>query len=123
MKNIKKYNDFINESSEELSYEDKMEKEQKNDYAMLNRLQSDCEYFLNWGNGSESVLYYKNVEDHISEMKKLWNELVKKPKWLTYEEIEQYEKNMQKLKSGEIKKPEWMSFEDAVKEKEQEQNL
>lgn len=110
MKNIKKYINFVNEAKEE-SYEDKIEKEQADDYAILNRLQSDCEYFLNWGNGSERNLYYHNIEDHILEMKKLWDKLIKKPEWLSYEQIEEYEKNMQKLKSGEIKKPEWMPFE------------
>jgi hypothetical protein len=64
------------------------------EYMMLNRLQSDCEYFLNYGCGSERVLPSKDVEEHISRMKELWNKLPVKPEWLTYEQIEQYEKDM-----------------------------
>lgn len=64
------------------------------DYRMLSRLQSDCEYFLNWGKGGVRNLYYNSVEEHIDEMKKLWNKLPIKPEWLSYEDIEDYEKRM-----------------------------
>ena len=63
-------------------------------YRMLSRLQSDCEYFLNYGKGSVKSLYYDSIEEHISKMKEIWNILPEKPEWLSYEEIENYEKEM-----------------------------
>ncbi|MGF7010664.1 hypothetical protein M2146_001188 [Lachnospiraceae bacterium PF1-22] len=65
-------------------------------YQMLSRLQSDCEYFLGYGNYSEKRLWASNVKNQIKEMKKLWNGFEKheKPEWLTMEQINQYEKDM-----------------------------
>lgn len=34
-------------------------------YQLLGRLQSDCEYFLNWGDGSIGRLWTGSVEFHI----------------------------------------------------------
>lgn len=67
---------------------------QKFQYMMLGRLQTDCDYFL--GNGQRSVnnLWADTVEEHIAEMKKIWNELEVKPEWLTMEDIEEYERQM-----------------------------
>jgi hypothetical protein len=67
---------------------------QKFQYMMLGRLQTDCDYFL--GNGQRSVnnLWGETVEEHIAEMKKIWNELEVKPEWLTMEQIEDYERQM-----------------------------
>lgn len=85
---IKKFKDFnrINENGSDNPHQHK--------YMMLNRLQSDCDYFLGNGKGSEKVLYYDSVEEHISEMKKLWNELDIKPEWLSLEDIDDYEEKM-----------------------------
>lgn len=65
-------------------------------YMMLSRLQMDCDYYLGYGNRSEKVLWAGNVDDHIAEMKKLWNSLPKneKPEWLTMNDILDYEKKM-----------------------------
>jgi len=65
-------------------------------YMMLGRLQSDCEYYLKFGNHSQKHLYYKNEWEHINKMKELYNtfEDDKKPEWLTYKEILLYEKLM-----------------------------
>lgn len=70
------------------------ENPQKHLYMMLGRLQTDCDYFLGNGNGSVKVLYYDSVEEHIEEMKNIWNELNVKPEWLTYEDILDYEEKM-----------------------------
>ena len=68
----------------------------KHSYMMLSRLQSDCEYFIGHGNGSTKHLYYDTVEEHIDEMKKLWNgfDTNEKPEWLTMQEIEEYKTEM-----------------------------
>lgn len=59
-------------------------------YMLLSRLQSDCKYFLGYGGRSERVLWAGSVEEQISEMKKLWNELEVKPEWLTLSDIDNY---------------------------------
>jgi len=71
----------------------------ENEYMMLDRLRTDCEYFLGNGNGQEKYLYYKNVEKHIEEMKKIYNSFSKEeiPEWLTMEKIEDYKLQMTKL--------------------------
>lgn len=61
---------------------------------MLGRLQSDCDYFLGFGNRAEKHLWAGNVVGQIKEMKKLYNELEIKPEWLTLEQINDYEKEM-----------------------------
>ena len=73
--------------------------ERQYDYMMLGRLQSDCNYFLGCGNGCEGHLYYKDVNKHCDEMKKLYESFAEdeKPEWLTLEQIEKYRENMLKL--------------------------
>lgn len=63
-------------------------------YQLLDRLKSDCEYFLKAGNRNEKHLWAGNVDDQIAKMKELWNSLEKKPEWLSMEGIENYEKEM-----------------------------
>jgi len=71
----------------------------ENDYMMLDRLRSDCKYFLGYGYGYEGHLYYKNVNEHCDAMKKLYNSFSEedKPEWLTEEEIEKYRADMLEL--------------------------
>ena len=64
------------------------------EYMMLSRLQSDCEYFLNWGQRREKHLWAGNCKDQITEMKRLYELLPEKPEWLTLEQIEEYETKM-----------------------------
>jgi predicted RNA-binding Zn-ribbon protein involved in translation (DUF1610 family) len=75
-------------------------KENKFNYMMLSRMQSDCEYYLNYGNRSKNRLYYEDEQRHIDEMRKLHNAFPEdgKPEWLTMEQIEQYEVQMVSVK-------------------------
>ena len=68
--------------------------EQKIEYMMLARLQADCDYFLDFGGRSTNVIWGNSVQEHIFEMKRLWNCLTIKPIWLTWEEIISYENLM-----------------------------
>ena len=65
-------------------------------YMMLSRLESDCKYFLGNGNRNDDCLWGLNVNDHIQEMKNLYDKLgyEEKPEWLTVEDILNYEKQM-----------------------------
>ena len=65
-------------------------------YSMLDRLKSDCDYFLGNGNGLLKHLYYKDVNKHIEEMKKIYNSFseVEKPEWINMEDIDNYKEKM-----------------------------
>ena len=69
-----------------------------NYYMMLSRLESDCKYYLGYGNRYTGCLYYKDEKEHIEAMKEIYNNFPKdmKPEWLTYEQILSYEKEMVK---------------------------
>lgn len=82
----------------------KVKKEDKNDrkefnYMLLDRLKTDCEYFLGNGNRNEKHLWAGSVDAQIKEMKKIWNSLKEKPEWLTMEDINNYEKLMKDKKA------------------------
>jgi len=65
-------------------------------YMLLDRMRSDCEYFLGNGDGHEGVLHQRSVDGQIAEMKKIWNDLPKdeKPEWLNMDGILDYETKM-----------------------------
>ncbi|MFC5402466.1 LPD11 domain-containing protein [Cohnella soli] len=65
-------------------------------YMLLDRLQSDCKYYLGYGNRSESCLWAGSVKEQIEKMMELHNSFPEgqKPEWLTYEGILDYEKQM-----------------------------
>lgn len=63
-------------------------------YQMLSRLESDCKYFLENGNGVEKYLWALKVDNQISAMKEIYNKLKEKPEWLSLEQINNYEKEM-----------------------------
>lgn len=65
-------------------------------YMLLDRMRSDCDYYLGFGNRNLNHLSSNSAEIHIQKMKDLWNGFPddKKPEWLTYEQILQYETDM-----------------------------
>ena len=71
----------------------------KHDYMMLNRLQEDCKYFLGNGNGHIKHLYYEDIDQHIDEMKKIYNSFSEedKPEWIDLEEINEYKEKMKQM--------------------------
>lgn len=71
-----------------------MENNHRYNYMILDRLKMDCEYFLGHGNRSHKRLWALNPTDQIKEMKRLYELVPVKPKWLTKEQIEKYEKEM-----------------------------
>lgn len=114
--------DLEMENKEQEKYKiEKRENTREFDYMMLDRLCTDCEYFLR--NGYVKNLYYKDVDKHIEEMKKIYNSFSEreKPEWLSMEEIENYKIQMVKmLEEHEMessKKGEEYNFE-VVQEKE-----
>ena len=65
-------------------------------YMMLDRLRSDCNYFLGYGNRSDNSLWAKDRFLHIELMKAIHNSFSdrEKPEWLTYGQILEFEKQM-----------------------------
>ena len=64
------------------------------DYALLDRLRADCEYFLGAGGRSEKHLWTGNVHAQIKKMRELYDALPEKPEWLTAEAIDRYAAQM-----------------------------
>lgn len=75
------------------------------EYRLLNRLKSDCEYFLGAGNGAEKYLWAGTVEKHIEKMRELYNKVSEKIEWLNEQDIDNYEKQMNEY-IEKVNKPE-----------------
>ena len=78
----------------EIIEEAEEENPQAYEYMLLDRLRSDCDYYLGNGNRNDKYLWAGNVDGQIAKMKELWNKLNEKPEWLTMEQIENYAKEM-----------------------------
>ncbi|MEG1663632.1 MAG: LPD11 domain-containing protein, partial [Clostridia bacterium] len=65
-------------------------------YMFLDRLKSDCNYFLGYGNGCLKHLWAGEILKQIELMKIYYNSfsLSKKPKWLKRKDIKRYKKQM-----------------------------
>lgn len=61
-------------------------------YMLLDRLRSDCEYYLHHGNRSPRCLWTGNEAEQIEIMIKLHNSFKEgeKPEWLTMDKIIEY---------------------------------
>lgn len=68
------------------------------DYMLLDRMRSDCHYFLRNGNGYEGHLWGGSVEVICDEMERIWNSLEEKPEWLSLEQIKEYRRKMMKVR-------------------------
>lgn len=79
----------------------------EDDYMLLDRLRSDCDYYLGAcaGRGvdmeaAQKHLWAHDVEGQIAKMRELWDGLEEKPEWLTPEGIDGYEKRMLAARDG-----------------------
>ena len=68
--------------------------EHNQEYQLLDRLCSDCEYFLGAGNRAEKHLWTGSVRAQIAKMRELYDTLPEKPEWLTKETIDDYAERM-----------------------------
>ena len=80
-------------------------------YQLLDRLRSDCDYFLGAGKRNEKHLWAGNIQAQLSKMRELYNTVPDKPEWLTEQNLEHYEREMAGLE------PEIVGM-DTVKEQE-----
>lgn len=79
--------------------EPKAENLREFDYMMLDRLRLDCDYFLGNGNGNVDCLYYKDIDKHIDEMKRIYNSFSEeeKPEWINLKGIDTYKEKMTQM--------------------------
>ena len=73
----------------------------EDEYRLLSRLKSDCEYFLSTGARAEKHLWAGNVDEQIDKMRELYDLLPEKPEWLSKQDIDNYERQM--IKSAQSK--------------------
>lgn len=66
----------------------------KFDYMLLDRLRSDCDYFID--NPSEKHLWAGSIDGQIDKMKEIYNSFKDedKPEWITLDEIDNYKTKM-----------------------------
>lgn len=65
-------------------------------YMMLDRLRSDCNYYLDNGHRHKKFLWANNEEEHIELMVALYESFSKedKPEWISMDNIEEYRRKM-----------------------------
>ena len=63
-------------------------------YMMLDRLKSDCEYYLGYGGRNAKSLWAHDEQAQIDKMREIYDSLKIKPKWLTMEQIDEYAARM-----------------------------
>ena len=63
-------------------------------YMMLDRLKSDCKYYLSYGGRNKNSLWAHDEQEQIDKMRELYDSLPTKPEWLTREQIEEYAARM-----------------------------
>ena len=75
-------------------------KDNKFKYQLLDRMRSDCNYYLNAGGRHNKFLWSGTVKNHIDDMKALYSsfEESERPEWLSLEDIGAY---YEKMKDGE----------------------
>jgi len=65
-------------------------------YMFLGRLQSDCNYYLGYGNRNKRSLWAGDEQKQIELMIELWNSFPPdgKPRWITMNKILKYKKKL-----------------------------
>ena len=64
-------------------------------FMMLDRLKSDCEYYLvNGGRNAKQSLWAHDEQKQIDKMREIYDSLKIKPEWLTREQIDEYAARM-----------------------------
>ena len=81
-----------------MTKEEVLQYDKKFRYMLLSRMQSDCEYYLNYGNSNRNTkrLWAGNERKQIEYMILLHDSFKEdeKPQWLTMDEILDYQKRM-----------------------------
>lgn len=67
-------------------------------YMLLDRMRTDCNYFLGNGNRNTKYLWGESVAAHLDSMRMIYNSFPEgdRPEWLTMDQIEEYAKQMER---------------------------
>lgn len=69
--------------------------EDRFNYMLLDRLKSDCEYYLIYGGiNAKRSLWAQDEQAQIDKMRELYDLLPIKPEWLKREQIDEYAARM-----------------------------
>lgn len=69
--------------------------ENRFNYMLLDRLKSDCEYYLsNGGINAKRSLWAQDEQAQIDKMREIYDSLKIKPEWLSKEQINEYAARM-----------------------------
>ena len=69
--------------------------EDRFNYMLLDRLKSDCEYYLIYGGrNAKRSLWAQDEQAQIDKIRELYDSLTIKPEWLTREQIDEYAARM-----------------------------
>lgn len=81
-------------------YQDLLNNDDEFKYQFLDRLISDCKYYINNPEISEKTLWTHNIDKQIQLMKDLYNSFSddKKPEWTSLEEINNFESSMTSIR-------------------------
>ncbi len=81
-----------------LTVEDIINRDKRFRYMLLSRMQSDCDYYLNYGGRHPKSLWAGDEARQIEFMTRLHESFGddEKPEWLTMEQIRQYASEMLK---------------------------
>lgn len=73
-----------------------LQHDEKFRYQLLDRMRSDCDYYLGNGNKHDKYLWANNAIEQIAYMKALYNSFPddKKPEWISLKDINNYEDAM-----------------------------
>lgn len=79
-----------------MGIEEILQRDSKFRYMLLGRMQSDCEYYLGFGNRNQSRLWAGNEEKQIEYMKRIHESFSDgdKPQWLSKSQILDYARQM-----------------------------
>ena len=74
------------------------QQEESYKYMLLNRMQTDCDYYLNYETHCPKeynhLWAHHEPEAQIKYMRHIWDSLTEKPTWLTAEQLDEYERRM-----------------------------
>ena len=75
---------------------DPLQQDVKFRYQLLDRLRSDCEYYLGAGHRQVKHLWGRDITSHINLMRRLWFsfDVTEKPEWISLAKIQEYENRM-----------------------------
>lgn len=75
---------------------DPLKQDAKFRYQLLDRLRSDCEYYLGAGHRNAKFLWAKDIQSHINLMRQLWFsfDITERPEWMSLALIQEYENRM-----------------------------